>query len=359
MRTAARRIAAAVCLALCLGAGDGVRPARAYRFVTGHPDMGPFLYGAGEEWKPRWDPAAWGPGMTMTVAVPDDPLWVEEFGAFHSMDDVRALVTDSLARWSEIGTADVRWRLGAVSEVGDSLVSVRLFEGGAIGRTRYFMDVGSEGHQEVQKCLVRIFFPGAAEYSYVKMRRLVTHELGHCLGLAHPMSYPNVDLLLLNRAEWTSMWGATGVMSVNRLAGGGINDPDLDPSLVSFTERIGASLLRPAPGWLGQTGAVFGTVLGAFPGAERVRTVVVAARVEPDGRPRNAVTRLTNDWGQFLIEGLDAGDYVLMVVPAERPDWLRDDIVQDTVRLDPVRIRAGERTGPLILTARRAEETYR
>ena len=126
-----------------------------------------------------------------------------------------------------------------------------------------------------------------------------------------------------------------------------------DYAPISYTEGIGASLLRPAPGWLETTAAVYGTVLGGAYGEERAAAVVLAARLGPDGHPRDAVTRVANHWGQFLFEGLVPGTYVLTVYNRIfDAGGVRVVPVRQSVRVDPVAVRAGERTGPLVLTAR-------
>ena len=60
----------------------------------------------------------------MTVAVPDDPRWVETFDYFESMADVRRLVSEAAAVWSGIGTADIRWEVGESPVAGDAGVAV-------------------------------------------------------------------------------------------------------------------------------------------------------------------------------------------------------------------------------------------
>ena len=84
--------------------------------------------------------------------------------------------------------------------------------------------------------------------------------------------------------------------------------------------------------------------------------MVLIARIGPDGAPRDAVARYTNRWGQFVIEGLRPGDHVAMVF-RRRPDpfapWFEP--IWEAVVLRTVAIRAGERTGPLVLTARSPE----
>ena len=116
--------------------------------------------------------------------------------------------------------------------------------------------------------------------------------------------------------------------------------------------------MRPAPGWLEATGAIYGTVLGADLGSETAGAGLLAARIGPDGRPRDAVTRVTNQWGQFTVEGFAPGEYVLLLYGVGRDRTLFEGVarIDKTIRLDPVRVRAGERTGPIVLAAQRPTE---
>ena len=176
------------------------------------------------------------------------------------------------------------------------------------------------------------------------------HELGHCVGLHHHAEYPNLSWLSPRYRTLASMWGGSSIMGVSFDAGWS------GSRAFRPTERIGASLLRPAPGWLEATGAIYGTVLGADFGSEIAGVALLAARIGLDGRPRDAVTRVTNQWGQFTVEGLAPGEYVLMLngigLDVYGEDWVGAARIHKTIRLDPVRVRAGERIGPLVLTAR-------
>ena len=331
----------------------GLRMAAGYRFQS-EIIRGPFFHGEGEQFKDRWDPEIWGPGATMTVAVPDDPRWVETFDYFESMADVRRLVSEAAAVWSGIGAADIRWEAGESPVAGDAGVAVVIKdapEDGPGGWASYRFKRNA-GIWQLEGCEV-VLADREDNGSRIRKSMLFffAHELGHCVGLHHHAEYPNLWWPLDN---WASMWGERSIMGVTLDEPTHI--PEGNPHVLQHTERIGAALLRPAPGWLEATGAIYGTVLGADFGSETAGVGLLAARIGPDGRPRDAVTRVTNQWGQFTVEGLAPGEYVLMLngigLDVYGEDWVGAARIHKTIRLDPVRVRAGERVGPLVLTAR-------
>ena len=351
--TLVRRVAFPALVGALLLAG-GLQMAAGYRFYRSENVLGPFLHGEGDQYKIRWDPEVWGPGTTMTVAVLDDPRWMEAFDFIDGMADVRRLVSEATADWSGISSADIRWEVGEAPATGEETITVWIKDLGehcCSGMAWTNRSKIGRGDWQIRRCKVWLNEPDLRGFDRRIVRGVLKHELGHCLGLQHHAEYPNLWWPFDN---WASMWGERSIMGVTLDEPTHI--PEGNPQVLQHTERIGASLLWPAPGWLGTTGAIYGTVLGADFGSEMAAVALLAARIGPDGRPRDAVTRVTNQWGQFTVEGLAPGEYVLMLYGADSSEesygWQNVARIAKTIRLDPVRVRAGERVGPIVLTAR-------
>ena len=337
----APRVVLAAALFLIIGAG--AFRASAYLFVIGRSEDGAFLLDDGRETKPRWQPQVWGPGMTATVAVPDHPLWLEVEG-IGSMADARALVDRALAAWSATETADVRWAVRHPADEGEAPFRVRIRQIGDLvpALAGIFSKKDPDGVWGIDSCGVSLDEDRTwtdVEYLYWTL----VHELGHCLLLDHGDRYPNARRWYGENGRVPNpLWGLEGVMTWSRRR------------TISFDEKVGASLLRPAPGWLETTGAVYGSVIGEAGLGPVLRVNVLAARIAVDGSLAGPVPVPTNKYGHFVIEGLDPGPYVLMVYSMGPPDrWTkRNDDFRETVLLSPVEVRAGERTGPVVLTVR-------
>ena len=351
----AARVVLAAALFLTVGAGPF--RASAYLFSFGKPNEGAFLHDDGRETKPRWAPHIWGPGMTVTVAVPDHPVWLE-VGGIGSMEEARGLVRSALAAWSTVGTADIRWRVRHPVEEDEAevVVSIKDLGPGLAGSAGVHQKFDQDGVWRTYSCETemneRVFTGRTVPRDYYSTYLTLVHEFGHCLGLSHPGRYPNSrEWLYLNEHDGgfvpNPLWGFDGVMAW-------WSDP-------SFDDWVGASLLRPGRGWLETRGGVYGSVVGEGGLGPVLRVNVLAARIAADGSLAGPVQAVTNKYGHFVIEGLDPGPYVLMVYSMAKPDpWSeRNDDFRETVLLSPVEVRAGERTGPVVLTVRPGGERGR
>ena len=204
-----------------------------------------------------------------------------------------------------------------------------------------------------------------AEYRSRYLRILI-HELGHCLGLDHPDVF--VPRLII-RGDYSTERRASDAPSYWRF------DPAMsygkyhpDPHHLTADDTIGVSLLRPREGWLDTTGSITGWVR-LPPGGQAdgvYHAYVLATLLEPESRAY-AVGVFTDLGGHFRIQGLAPGDYQLLV---RAPTGLGTPVLyrrgngvalelRQTLRAGPVRVRAGEETGPVRLAAWRRGDPFR
>ena len=349
--------------AATLGLGSVKDRAEAYLFY----DNGALDYIIPASEAIRWGADAWGSGRTLVWEVEDGPDWPLLLD--HSAEDFGAYVEEALSSWSGIPTADISWRLSGVveeseaSRFGDSRNRVFFsVEGRISGSAAWWIRNHDLQVWEITECDVGMpdywlrWLEENEDADADDLRRRATDflrsEFGHCLGLHQPAEFPASRRLRISRAEndhdwyWTPVWQP-----------GSVTDSWDAPSP---DDQVGASLLRPRAGWLSGSGTLAGFLES---GGEPVPYAhVYALRRTPDGL-RDPVGAFANGRGEFLIEGLPPGDYVLWAHPI-RYHWRYRPLIQDGAGTDvkdavfahPVRVKAGRTTERITIPMRRGRE---
>ena len=319
----------------------------------------------------RWSEDVWPPGEALRYEIAPDPDF-EVY--FDSPEGVVPFVEQALAAWEAIPTADISWNLDGVGSeeraTHDGISSIFLDEttlnddGGSWcgGYASSWSKRSSPGKPwEIFECDVAFCAGYAAIPDWVepedleehrKRRRersvyMLVHEFGHCLGLGHAG-----DL------STTGRWDTRSRTSVHP------GDPAMsygysleEPDDVSADDIVGASLLRPATGFERRSGRIGGAVRAEDEPAPHVH--VWALPVGMDAL-RDRVGVFSNGDGEFLIEGLDPGEYALWAQPiasqgANQHLLYRGAAIdlEDTLVGDPVLVRAGRTTENVEISMRR------
>lgn len=355
----------------------------AYRFDTTNADR--------HGWIVRSEDAAgwrgWAPGDTLAWTLDTSADWSKWFG---SSAGARRVIEQALTAWSDLPNADISWEVAgeAASDYGDrgprerrsrNWVSIDpngefggqarswwRFSGSVWRRSACTVVGGSwlareppDGWRELDEDDPDRLYPGLGVW---------IHEFGHCLGLGHSQRLPTNSLRV--RGEFderrerhnsypvfqSDRWRADPQMSY------GWSDFGLEHP-VAADDAVGATLLRPARGWLRTVGAISGSVhLDGRP-VRYAHIWAFPAEAMPKGRQPGPVGVFSDRDGNFLIEGLAPGLYVLWVSPmTERPAHHRlsglagPSVLDETLLPYPIRVTAGSVTDEISIPLRRGRE---
>lgn len=318
----------------------------------------------------RWSSDIWAPGETLRYEIAPDPDF-EVY--FDTPAGVVPFVEQALAAWERIPTADISWRLDGVGTEErarrDGVSSVFLDEttlnddgdawcGGYA--SSWSQRSSSAAPWEKVECDVAFCAGYAAIPDWVepedleehrKRRRersvyMLVHEFGHCLGLGHAG-----DLSITGRWDprsRSSVHPGDPAMSY----GYGLEEPDD----LSADDIVGASLLRPAGRFERRSGRVAGVVRAGGEPAPYVHVWALPAGMHA---LRDRVGVFSNGDGEFLIEGLDPGEYALWAQPIASQganqrllSWGAPTDLEDTLVGNPVLVRAGRITEDVEISMR-------
>lgn len=301
-----------------------------------------------------WSSTHWGFDDSLAWVVADDPGWTAGWegrygewipAPFRNRGDVLSAVGEALAPWSRIETADTRWHVSGLRQGarvrldGLNAVTVDPDAGVAAYAAGWARSSHVNNDWHLVECDIALHPETAVGLGESDLSILI-HEFGHCLGLDHAAVTPHsfwAGYLNQETGGALGTWGAAPQMSYGVTPRNGLAADDV----------IGASLLRPARGWLRTRGAIAGeiTVEGApapFASVWAIRTSGAATSTGIGG--------FADAGGRFLIEGLAPGIYLIRAGPRINrrahyfPGGERIHDLRDGFALDPVSVLPGLRT---------------
>ena len=335
------RLASFSCLLLTLGIASDARRSEAYRLY----DSGTIDFIATSAEAIRWAPEIWAPGAELEWRLERAPDWNEDPDA---AERALAGVREALAHWSAIPGADIRWTvagLGAESAgewKQDSANRVFLSADGANeGAGVWFRRSASGERWEISECDVGAAVGGSDELAVGTL----TEDLAACLGLGPSADAPTPRTLRTEppagddpQARTGSFWSAPSVESP-------LWSPGRD-------RQVGAALLRPQEPWRETVGSISGSLRSDGEPAPYAHVWAFRVGGGPLGDP---VGVFSNRSGEFLIEGLEPGRYLLWAHPVAPGEHRFVGLggrteIKDAVRLRPVSVAPGDTAGGLVIS---------